>query len=172
MCTRSQILRRLCRGFAALTVGLSTRRYACAEPIECVIQADMLKNQARLKESIIRSVSRCAPLIMQHDAINNLQSTCVPSASTVSSYRLYLDLAFAHYMRSVFTANCRTLTYMWADSSPQAGQQWLMMKFMYIPQSDAKSLLNLAEALAVAVKLNRMISWHRLVNEFEPTSAQ
>jgi hypothetical protein len=57
-----------------------------------------------------------------------------PSLATVFRARLALDVAFAAYMREVFSEtklqDC--LLYLWLDCSPFAGETWLMSKLLRV----------------------------------------
>ena len=69
-----------------------------------------------------------APSALQ--SIVDDQSSCTPSAPTISRYQITLDVAYALWWRDRWLQSLSrsTLVYMMADSSPQFQRDWFIVE--------------------------------------------
>ena len=135
--------------------------------IQTVIQADLLKNQSRLAECLRNSVVLTVPIVLPPDLLRLLGSErAIFSVSKVWRARLSVDCALAVYMRDEFTKQ-RTASqpiYLWLDSTPLAGHNWLMIRVMKVLCDDFSSLAAIAAAFdqLAAEKDRRFRDWLQL----------
>ena len=119
-----------------------------AELINCILFADLLKNQAGLKDVLIRAVNICVPPMLRPYIIRALQEDHVaPSVSQVWRGRFYLDAALSIWMqRHLHAAKGDAIVYLLTDSSPQGKRNWLLTKMVRIVKVDYESLKDLSIA--------------------------
>jgi hypothetical protein len=87
----------------------------------------------------------------------------VPSGSTLSKNQLYIDAMLCRYWRERFAADSGPL-YIWADSSPQAGANWLLSMVLSI-RSD--QLLETAKAARYLATTAGIIETEGIIEDFE-----
>ena len=111
--------------------------HGAAFMILLVIQANLLKNQARLNESLLKAVPFVVPSILQAQMIRMLtdrNTSTLPQRETVRVHRFYLDAAFALHWRSL--SSTLFAAWFWADKSPQGGRQWLGSFMQFVRSFD------------------------------------
>ncbi|CAE7825398.1 SHE10 [Symbiodinium sp. CCMP2456] len=75
----------------------------------------------------------------------------VPSGSTLSRRQLLVDAAFSCYWRNFFQEHTGPL-YLWADSSPQGGVDWLLSIVSFAKQDSLADLVSAASFLQESTK--------------------
>ena len=110
LCFEAQGLKDVCTG-----------KYSFHTLLTCVVQANLLKCQAKLRQAIVNGLRLTVPTILLKDALQRLDATEFPSKTTIGSARFCLDMAFALLMRSRLGVNDQQVTFLWVDSSPQGG---------------------------------------------------
>ena len=104
----------------------------------------------------LRSRSQLAPLL--RDAIASMyphidldRENRVPSGSTLSRKQLLVDAAYSCFWRDLLQQH-RGPMYVWADSSPQGGFDWLLSIVSLVKREDLQEVVQSADYLAGSVE--------------------
>ena len=119
------------------------------ELISAVLEAEMLKSRARLKEALKRGAQLVVPSLFLKDILALLDEPGrIPSISKVWRARLVVDCAFAVYFRDFLGVPDQSpLVYLWLDCSPMAGHEWLQSRIMRVLCNDLDSMIDLASTM-------------------------
>ena len=112
---------------------VNTGQYSFHTLLTCVVQGNLLKNQAKLKQAIINGLQLAAPRVLLKELLQRLDGIqSFPSKTTIASARFCLDMAFALFMQSRLGVSDLQVTFLWVDSSPQGGGFSFLNLFSYI----------------------------------------
>ena len=112
----------------------SLSRYPTFQLIEGLRACWLLRSSDKLKLISHRLVNLYCPPVLQshvHEMIDRVGT--VPHRSTISRARVALDLGYAYCMRDVFCPEKgpSPTWWLWADSSPMGGTDWLITYLHY-----------------------------------------
>ena len=111
---------------------VNTGDYSFHTLLTCVVQGNLLKNQAKLKQAIINGLQLAAPRVLLKELLQRLDGIqSFPCKTTIASARFCLDMAFALFMQRLLGVNDLQVTFLWVDSSPQGGG-FSFFKFIFI----------------------------------------
>ena len=144
-------------------------QYRAAFLLECVMFSLNLRRAGLLKKALI-SAANCLPAFWASTLSELLSSGCLPSESTVSRARLYLDVSFMQHWREEWKRHMGQLgtkvddpaaLFMLADSSPQGHQNWFMVEVFGVRAGMLSEAAKLFEDL-YALQLKDSISSEEL----------
>ena len=142
---------------AARSQQLGRREIESEALIECLRIAQFLTNAGMLDQVVRNSLRLTCPPFLAQALENRLNGTrTVAKRTTIFRSRLAFDAALALTMRDVLKEPL--LIYMWADSSPQGGHDWLLSHMHYVVGSSTAELLQLAAA--VDALASRPTAWN------------
>ena len=115
--------------------------------VDCLRLAMCLKGRSRLEKVITHSLRICMPTVAD-ECRSTLVEGKVARESTISRNQICLDAAMLMLQRDDLEAP--SALYIWADSSPQAGYDFLIVVLMAIRLDRLREAYELARSLANA----------------------
>ena len=116
-------------------------------PDHCMVAFHMILPYLR-NASSFKTVMSNAFSALFHSTFADAPSGFAPSKSSLNRHRVVFDVAYMMLKRQL--DGPPTLRWLWMDSSPQAGRDWLQIKELYIRQADALQVAQQVETLALA----------------------
>ena len=106
-----------------------------------------LRDRSKLAETF-RLTVKSIPALSGFASILDMDSSAVklPTASMISKSQIFVDAALCCYYKSVFEAE-DWLLFLWADSSPQGGYDWLMSLVRMIKVADLDACMEASHML-------------------------
>ena len=131
-------------------------RYLAESLIHAVIGSSMLKNRSRLQDIAMHCIKLTVPEQMRSACLEATQRIILnmPSPSAARRAQLSLDLAFMRHWRSMLASRSVHL-YLWVDSSPQGGRDWLLSSYAMIEGERLAKCFHMAHLLMKSVD-----RWH------------
>ena len=135
----------------AASIGKKRKQYAAWVMLKTVLLCDNVRDASKLRETILHAGGFCFPSLQSHlqDIVGELH---VPSPSTISKQRYFVDVAFMRYMRKQHSdfyrssqqhhsdhpllcelLNVASFNYLMTDASPQGGQEWQLSQSLSVP---------------------------------------
>lgn len=109
------------------------------------------RDRGKLRQVVMRGMECMFP-DWSHGQIEALGR--LPSASSLARGQILADAALCCFWRSRFAERKSPLgpMYIWADSSPQAGEDWLLSIALFIQREDLEACFEAARSLAQSVE--------------------
>ena len=102
--------------------------YSAETLLTLILDADLLRDQQRLRESLQFAIRATAPAVIKESMLKLMQhKRAVPHDSLVRKARFSLDAAFSIWSRQLLTGPAgRTAPwlFLWSDASPQGSWNW------------------------------------------------
>jgi hypothetical protein len=117
--------------------------------IRCVLFADGLKAQHKVKTHLREAIYLAVPFMYQAPLLARLEEPgLIPSPAQVLRLRQSLDVAFAVWFRDELAEESlhNQRLYLWLDSSPIANETWLNSKLLRVISCDDNAMLALIRA--------------------------
>lgn len=105
-----------------------------------------------LDEAVDLIVPACLADVVKDDCRRHAAKQ--PSAASVQRAQLTVDLAYMKHVASR-RATSRAMLFCWADSSPQAGEDWFISSYLEVEVSSVAAVLKCVHALQASVG-----AWH------------
>ena len=139
--------------------------------LHALCAAMCLRDRSKLAETF-RHTLGCVPGLL--DGLGDQPLPSLPSASQISESQIQIDAALCSYFKRKFEAwsegNC--CVYMWADSSPQGGTDWLMSMMRIIEGSKLAGCVQAATFLEESLSdLAKLTTGSEAVDELAERSA-
>ena len=118
------------------------------EPLKVVrgmLAALSVRNVSELGSTVINGLLAACPQLSRQSIEHLLGTLRLPSAATLSKRQVQLDAALCAHWRNTFARESHAI-YLWADSSPQAGEDYLLSLLLAVPR---EQLLNCMDACHV-----------------------
>lgn len=138
--------------------GKKRNQYAAWAMLKTVLLCDNLKDARKLRETILHAGALCF-LALASQLEEVFADRSVPSASTISRHRYFVDVAFMRFMREQHSErfqsskalqsrdavlseliNVGSFHYLMTDASPQGGQEWQLSQASSIPVSGLQAV--------------------------------
>ena len=130
--------------------GQKQLKYDAASLVKALLVAMMLRNKSQLGTVIVQALSILMPDLTDVEANSMLANRRVPSHSTISKRQLQLDGALCLFWKRRFVRE-EYVMFLWADSSPQAGHDFLLSIVQLIPKRQRVACLHAAQLLKTSV---------------------
>ena len=121
---------------------MGTRKHSATQLVMQLQAAALLKNGSMLQSIVRKAICIATPAALAMSLLRILnERNVILSGASIRRARFAFDCAFALHMRSEFqqlgpVSPC----FIWADSSPQGGRDWLLMHMHYICASSLTQL--------------------------------
>ena len=129
-------------------------QYMGSHLLNCLLLSQFLQSQNALKAAVRHSLQILLPADVGAAVFEHLMSTPQPSSGTISKSKLRIDAAFMLDRRrqvdALVQAGKRPAVYLKTDSSPQAGEDWLLTQYMWIDAAKLMEALQAADHLYFA----------------------
>jgi len=127
----------------------SSVRFGALKLVECIRLSRALRGGARMLES---AVIRALSIVLPNMPFEWSVPARLTSKSTLHRYELVLDCAFLAQRAAASTGDESMHRWMWVDSSPQQGFDWVWAELRELPSESAvpafKALLSISAAVA------------------------
>ena len=134
------------------------RQQPASQLIECVLAAAHLSKQSNLEHVVQKAVFIACPPALAPMLVKRLRSNVVYKKDTINRGRLALDAALALHSRTIFAPpdlSPPPLLFVWADSSPQGGRDWLLAHAHVLKSDTRQEHLKLLRAVGRLVQLSQ-----------------
>ena len=124
-------------------------RYEPETLVRSLLTAMQLRNRGELGQVVTNSLATVFPELRSsfgRESALPMSAQQLPTASTLSKRQLQLDAALCLHWRKTFTSQ-RFVFFLWADASPQAGNDWLLSVVQMVQQDKLQECLKAAHAL-------------------------
>lgn len=123
------------------TYGSLSGRFSTVYLVRMLMLADLVKNDNDLKQAVLLAIDSVIPSVFRDQFVDIVQQQRQPSSSTITRYRLNLDVAHMLIMRDTHVAQslCSSglpVRYLLADASEQAGIDWELLHQVVIARDD------------------------------------
>ena len=137
--------------------GIRGQKYKIDALIEVMLLASLLRDSNETKKAIKRSLAVMFP----HDPtyVDRVlkQDFSVPSASTISRFRLAIDVSYARaismYIRNLLNETRPFAIYFLCDSSPRGGRDWLLSEYWLVSGPNIEKVVELQNEIIALRKL-------------------
>eukprot|EP00439_Symbiodinium_sp_Y106_P028549 s5651_g3.t1 len=110
--------------------------------VKCLCAAMRLRNRGDLK-SVLKLALDSMPGFAGSDCIDD-SAFKVPSAASLSRAQLLVDMAYCCYWQNKLESMKGPL-FIWLDSSPQGGVDWLLSVLRYVPDASLQAAVSAAQ---------------------------
>ena len=160
-------LRRLAASLATGSIGGATalpsdrdgrQKYSPEQLVALVRSGHLLKNRRNLPDILAFLLPVCLPLFLQRpmqEAIR--QGGVLPSRMTMTRARFVFDVALSMHARGLYFSTLgghedtqAKVIYVWADSSPQGGRNWLLIEVHMVEPSMLAQVAAAVDRMAAA----------------------
>lgn len=128
----------------------TTSRYDAVAITKTLLIAALLRNRGNVKAAVMRGIQAVFP-DQSPEYLENLVGDCpIPHRSTVGRHLVQVDAALCcHWRQRLIQSD--DVVYLWADSSPQGGVDWLLSIVQLIKASDLEACAQAARYLCASV---------------------
>ena len=128
-----------------------TRIYEPTKVIRSILVALSVRDVSDLSNTVWNGLMAAFPHFSKQAIQHLLGDVRLPGAATLSKKQVQLDAALCSHWQDAFT-RCRHAVYVWADSSPQAGEDYLMSVLLLIPEPDLVACMESCHMLWSSVR--------------------
>ena len=125
--------------------------YRAAFVIQVLLQCDLLRTDASLKDSVKQALALIIPKSLLPMFLDMVEEYISPSPGQISRWRLLLDAAFMLWTRNdrrkAWSEDRSFARWLMVDSSPQGGRDYELLVMSYASVSDLPILVSLADVM-------------------------